>query len=568
MGVAAPDCRSAALAGDAVSAAAQRTDMDLQVSLNQNIKFLLIEVEKQVVRTGIHLQNPKADLAEKIRASDDYIDNIKSFVQSKCFSLASEANNGPKSAIAKLKSLEIVALNLERISDFCERVVDQVAHLQSERALADVDFQPFIKQVKTGIRDLGEALDATDLTAALQVCRAEQQIDALYAEMVRRILSELERGAHAQTQVTLLFISHYLERMGDSLLNGGEALLSSRLGERIKIDQLRTLEDSLGQLKSELGDVVMHAVGETKSGARIARLTVRDGAQKALIYKEGKASKLIEERDSIWRWQAMMPGIAPDIYSFQEEGDRSAILFEYLPGHTFEALLFKESRGVLEAALHRTTETMTRVWATTRAAEPSRPRFMQQLLSRLEDIRAVHPGVLAGAGRIQDVELPAFTDLVARCMGLDAELACPFSVLIHGDFNVDNVIYDDVEDRVRFIDLHRSRSMDYCQDVSVFLVSNFRLQSFDTRFRRHVDWVVEHFFDWACGYAVEVGDPTFQMRLALGMARSYVTSTRFVLDEALVREMFLKSRYILEVVIAQLDAGPLRFRFPKEVLLA
>lgn len=542
--------------------------MDLQVSLNQNIKFLLIEVEKQVVRTGIHLQNPKADLAEKIRASDDYIDNIKSFVQSKCFSLAAEANSGPKSGIAKLKSLEIVALNLERISDFCERVVDQVAHLQSERALADVDFQPFIAQVMAGIRDLGEALDATDLQAALQVCRAEQQIDALYAEMVRRILSELERGAHAQTQVTLLFISHYLERMGDSLLNGGEALLSSRLGERIKIDQLRTLEDSLGHVKSELGDVVMHAVGETKSGARIARLTVRDGTQKSLIFKEGKASKLLEERDSIWRWQAMMPGIAPDIYSFQEEGDRSAILFEYLPGHTFEALLFKESRGVLEAALRRTTETLTRVWAATRAAEPARPRFMQQLLSRLEDIRAVHPRVLAGGGHIQDVELPSLIDLVTRCVGLDAELACPFSVLIHGDFNVDNVIYDDVEDRVRFIDLHRSRSMDYCQDISVFLVSNFRLQSFDTRFRRHVDWVVEHFFDWACGYAVEVGDPTFQTRLALGMARSYVTSTRFVLDEALVREMFLKSRYILEVVTAQLDAGPLRFRFPKEVLFA
>jgi hypothetical protein len=51
------------------------------------------------------------------------------------------------------------------------------------------------------------------------------------------------------------------------------------------------------------------------------------------------------------------------------------------------------------------------------------------------------------------------------------------------------------------------------------------------------------------------------------MARSYVTSTRFVLDESLVREMYLKSRYILEVVVSQLDVGVGWFRFPREVLL-
>jgi hypothetical protein len=39
-----------------------------------------------------------------------------------------------------------------------------------------------------------------------------------------------------------------------------------------------------------------------------------------------------------------------------------------------------------------------------------------------------------------------------------------------------------------------------------------------------------------------------------------------VLDEALVREMFLKSRYLLEVVVAQIHEHPGRFRFPREVL--
>src|SRR5688572_7058600 len=535
--------------------------MELQVALNQNIRFLLVEVEKQVTRTGHYLRQPTPELAQKIYASDDYVDNLKTFVQAKCFSLAVEAGSSDKSHVGRLKAIEIVAVNLERISDFCERVVDQVGHFQSPTAVSEVDAQPFIDQVQQGIRHLSEALDSGDLQAALLVCRAEREIDALYAVRIRGVLEQLERGAHAQTQVTHLFLAHYLERMGDSLLNAGEALLSARLGERIKIDQLRTLEDSLLEVESGLEDIVMHPVGETKSGARIARLTVRDGAQKALIFKEGKASKLVEERDGIQRWQGAAPGIAPTIYSFQEQGDRSVVLFEYLRGHTFEALLFEPSRGRLEAALRRMTSTLAEVWTSTRSPEPSRPRFMQQLLARLDDVRAVHPGMLAPGGSVQGIEIAAYADLVARCLAIDADLVCPHSVLIHGDFNVDNVIYDDVEDRVRFIDLHRSRRMDYCQDVSVFLVSNFRLQSFDPMFRRHVDWVVVSFCDWALSFAASIGDTSFPMRLALGMARSYVTSTRFVLDESLVREMYLKSRYILEVVVSQLDVGVSPFRF-------
>lgn len=540
--------------------------MDLQVALQQNIKFLVIEVEKQIARTGEYLRQPTAPLADKIHSSDDYVDNLKTFVQTKCFSLAVDTAAIDKNGVARLKALEVVAVNLERISDFCERVVDQVGHLQNHQALAEVDFQPFVAQMQGGLAHLTSALDSPDLQAALLACRAEREIDALYAEMIRRILAQLERGSHAQTQVTLLFISHYLERMGDSLLNAGEALLSSRLGERIKIDQLRTLEDSLVDVKSELGDILMHPVGETKSGARIAKLSVRDSTQKSLIFKEGKASKLVEERDGIQRWQAAVPGIAPDIYSFHEDGDRSVVLFEYLRGHTFEALLFERSRNRLEAALRRMTTTLVEVWALTREQEPARPRFIHQLVTRLDDVRAVHPTFFSRAGSIQGIELLPYGALLERVANIDAELQCPHSVLIHGDFNVDNVIYDDVDDRVRFIDLHRSRHMDYCQDVSVFLVSSFRLQSFDPVFRRHVDWVVHSFYDWACEYAASIGDRTFPLRLALGMARSYATSMRFVLDEALVREMFLKSRYILEVVVAQMHEHPERFRFPREVL--
>ncbi len=539
--------------------------MDLYESLNQNIKFLLIEVEKQLERTARYAELPSKELVGKVRSSDDYIDNLKTFIQTKCFTLAARTDASDKVGVAKLKAFEVVSVNLERISDFCERVIDQVGHLEDVEVLSRVDFRPFFEQVLSGVRHLADAIETGDVQEALLVCRAESELDALYSKMLRHIIRELSAGAHAQTQVTLLFISHYLERMGDSLLNGGEALLSARLGERIKLDQLRSLEESLEDIESEIEDVSMHAVGETKSGARIARLTAREG-KKSVIFKEGKTSKLAEERESIQLWQRLMPGIAPDIYSFQEEGPRSAILFEYLPGRTFEAHLLEASTAEMELALRRITETASEVWRQTAKPGPTPPRFINQLKGRLEDVRAVHPDFLSPGGMIGEAAFLGYEDLVDRCAHWDTKLAAPHSVFIHGDFNLDNVIYDGAEDRVRFIDLHRSRDMDYCQDVSVFIVSNYRLQAFEEEIRRRINWVANYVFDFAKNYARDSRDDTFEIRIALGLARSFATSTRFVLDEALATDMFQRSRFILSAVNAHGDEDARGFVFPREVL--
>ncbi len=543
--------------------------MELYEALSQNIKFLLIEVQKQVQRTQAHVAHPAGKILTKVQASDDYIDNLKTFVQTKCFSLAARIQPGDQTSVAKLKAFEVVAVNLERISDFCERVSEQVGYLEDVSILEDYDFDPFFEEVLTGVARLEKAVASQDVQQALQVCRSEQELDELYSKMLRRILKDLEQsGEQAQAYVTVLFISHYLERMGDSLLNGGEALLSASLGERIKFGQLRQLEDSLseGEIESELENVAMHAVGETKSGSRIARLTTREDNRAAVIFKEGKTRKLMEERDSISRWQELVPGIAPNIISFHEEGPRSAILFEYLSGRTFEELLLRAPAAELNLALDKLCRTLNDVWLSTKRDEPAKPAFIQQLASRMDDVRAVHPELVTTGGRIGPVEIPEFAELLRECAPLDEHLECPFSVFIHGDLNIDNVIIDFDSEQVRFIDLHRSRHMDYCQDASVFLVSNFRLQVFESEVRRRIRGVMLRFCDFVLNFAKINGDRTLPMRLALGLARSFASSTRFVLDESLSREMFLRSRFMLQYVHAHREQDPAQFELPTEVL--
>ena len=87
-----------------------------------------------------------------------------------------------------------------------------------------------------------------------------------------------------------------------------------------------------------------------------------------------------------------------------------------------------------------------------------------------------------------------------------------------------------------------------------------------TPVRRRIDHSVSRFYRFARDFAESSGDRLFGARLALGLARSFATSTRFVLDAQTARAMILKSRFLLEK-LASCDPATLdSFSVPEEVL--
>jgi aminoglycoside phosphotransferase (APT) family kinase protein len=177
-------------------------------------------------------------------------------------------------------------------------------------------------------------------------------------------------------------------------------------------------------------------------------------------------------------------------------------------------------------------------------------------------VYTIHPEFRQVDSDICGKSIPSFGKLLKQAHVLEAGVKAPFSVYIHGDFNVDNIIYDPLEKKINFIDLHRSRYMDYVQDVSVFMVSSYRLQVFDAPLRRRILMLAQDFYRFAAGYAGKAGDRTFELRLALGLARSFATSTRFILDKSLASAMFLRARYLLEQVLAADLKNLKSFRVP------
>jgi phosphate uptake regulator/aminoglycoside phosphotransferase len=541
----------------------------------ENLRFLLIEVDKQLRRTGAYLQVPNQAALTQIIDADDYIDNLKASIQSKSFGAVKRSQHQPSAAL--LRSFEVVASNLERIADFCEKIIRQVSYIDSPRVYAQYDFSELLSQVVTGVGLVEDALFQPDLELALRVCRVEHSLDEMYAQAFQRILGQLQIAERTDTRslVSLLFIAHYLERMGDALLNIGEAILSLQLGERIKVGQLRAFGAGLdpAELGARLSPLSLESMAETRSGARVKCISRRGAPHPAspsaaLIFKQGKTQKLLQERDKILRWQELVPGLAPTIYSFHTDGPDSALLLEYLPGATFESILLRQPWVAVERALQAILHKLVEVWHRTRESQRIAPRFLRQLSERFADVVAVHPELGRGGVRLGRKHVPSFSSLIEQLLAYDERLEAPFSVFIHGDFNLDNVIYSAEHRSVRFIDLHRSAPMDYVQDISVFLVSMFRLRCMPVPIRARIRRALLRFFDFARSHAQSLGDTCFDQRLALGVARSLLTSTRFVLDRRLARSMFLRSRYILERLAELQPTGELAtFELAREVLV-
>ena len=542
-------------------------------SVTDNLRFMVHEAAGQVEQTLQFFAEPSRTLIEKIRARDDYIDTLKSLILDKTYSSLISGGGGlDKNHVNLMRSVNIMATNLERIADFSVNMLRQAEHLTDISFLNNFDLEPFFEEVLTGLDCVPEALDKKQVKLAFRICQCEFNLDVLYESHFKIILAGLQTGKRTGNLVTVLMILHYLERMGDSLLNIGEALLFAFVGEQLKIQQYKALTESLSAsgLETPISQVEFESIWGTRSGCRIGLVGEKNRKESArpVLFKHGNFKKLQREKDNIARWEKLSPGLPPQVYECAPGDDgNGSILLEYLPGCTFQEIVTSSDENMMKDALFIIEETMGHLWKATQKMEPVKADFTRQLKERLTAIYRLHPDFNTEADRIGSLDLPSYGQLMRVAAEIERDLAAPFSVFIHGDFNANNLIYDSSNERLHFIDLHRSAQSDYVQDVSVFLVSIYRMPIFDRLIRARLNFTIMDFFEFARDFAIANEDNLFEARLAFGLARSFGTSTRFELNRKFANKMFKLSVYLLEKLIAHRNQPWDTFELPGEVLV-
>lgn len=542
----------------------------LDEELKRQFRFLVLEVIKQMGSAARHLDVGGDVDVEKLSSRDDYIDHLRTLIENKCYAVLRQDRRISKSTVDFLRATTTITSNLERIADHAISMVTHGQGIEPE-LMASIDFGPFLDVIFTSLQQVVNAYEQVDTAAAVRVADAELELDELYLDRYTGIVAELQKGGeHATDLIAALMIFHYLERIGDSLQNIGEAIISAEVGERIKMRAYRELTGSLELDASEPWQpgVSFEGVWGTRSGAQIGRVHAAELEETGgrAIFKRGHPSKLRKERAAMDLWSRIAPGLAPEVIKYQE-AERDSMLVEYLSGQTLLEIVLNSRMAEAERVLGRVQETLTKIWLDTKTEEPTRPRFIGQLEKRLEDVYTVHPYFRVDRQEISGLEVRTLEDLLGANRHLDDELVAPFTVFGHGDFNLDNIIYNDETDTVHFIDLHRSDRMDYAQDISVFLVSNFRLPEFRPRRRAALNRVIELQLAFARDFAESQGDTEFDARLALGLVRSFVSSTRFDIRRSFAEEMMRRAQYLLESLGNVSGSDYSSFRTPGDVLI-
>jgi phosphate uptake regulator len=307
-----------------------------------------LEVRKQAEETLNFLAEPSQLLLERINNRNDYIDTMKSLIEERSYAFLTGSGLDRRGANL-MRAVNTIVTNLERIGDFSVNVVNQVQYLSDPRILARYDFQPFFDETFAALENITEALTRQDIALAFAICQAEFHMDSLYKVAFDSIVRELGTGAHTGDLVTSLFIFRYLERMGDSLLNIGEALIFAIVGERLKIHQYQALRDHLASSGIEFpvtDSVEFQSIWGTRSGCRIGTVEEKgaEARPQRVIFKEGRLHKISAEKRSIERWQELMPGLPPRVFGFQEKEHSGSLLLEYLGGCTFQDVLLNSER--------------------------------------------------------------------------------------------------------------------------------------------------------------------------------------------------------------------------------
>ncbi|SBS27581.1 Phosphotransferase enzyme family protein [Marinomonas aquimarina] len=536
-------------------------------AVQEDLTFLLGELVKHGDFAQLFCKTGSPDILIRMRARGGYVQTLREKVELSCAQMLERRKLGT-AYYNRVIAVRGFANALSELAAGLTECIDAATLAYEYRPPAASQTLKFIKHLNRSIQLIKFGFYTEVRRTSIKVARRADKLALLFDEVQVHTLKQKHLVSDEELNAAIHGNAH-LKRLIKLLTKVAEALIKIDLGHVATLKNYRHLKHVSASLNYELDDLKVKRLALTRSGSAIASLTHEDesGQRVLAVYKEGDQDKIDEEVQGVENWRKINPKLAPDVLMQSEnDGETSALLIEHIPGKTLESLLREGKEKPLELALKTLFKTLQKTWQDTLSKEPAQAHFMQQLTKRIKDCMAVHPEYFAPEQRICGVVKPSFSHLVGCVAVQEGRWPAPFSVMIHGDFNVDNLIFDGVEKHIYFIDLHRSSYFDYVQDLTVLMVSIYRMQILEPKQRALMMACAKQVYQFGRRFAKRYQDSTYELRMAAGLARSFASSTRFVLDKKLSSRMHLRARYLLETLAALPAEKEAKFKLPLKEL--
>ncbi|MFO7941091.1 MAG: phosphate signaling complex protein PhoU [Bacillota bacterium] len=191
------------------------------------------QVEKALHLSVQSLKERDIDLAKEIVEGDDVIDDAALEVDQSAERII--AKFSPVSSdLRRIISTMRISRDLERIADLAVNIAKITQEMAGEPLLKPLIDIPRMASIAQGmVRDCLTALIEENLDQASDVYYRDEEIDALYMQIFRELLSYMiEDPRSVHRAIPLLFVARHLERVGDHATNIAETVAYLLTGER------------------------------------------------------------------------------------------------------------------------------------------------------------------------------------------------------------------------------------------------------------------------------------------------------------------------------------------------
>lgn len=190
-------------------------------------------VEEAIQGSVTALKEQDLELAEKILSADDQIDDREIKIEEKCTKLI--ALQQPVAGdLRTIMAISKIANDLERCADHAGNIARKVQLIGTEPLIKPLIDIPRMTEIAT--RRLRQVLDAfvqQDAELAHRVAAEDEELDLLDEQIMRELLTFMAEDLKTIEQATsLMFISRFLERIGDHSTNLCEMIIYMINGER------------------------------------------------------------------------------------------------------------------------------------------------------------------------------------------------------------------------------------------------------------------------------------------------------------------------------------------------
>ncbi|MFI5235848.1 MAG: phosphate signaling complex protein PhoU [Gemmatimonadales bacterium] len=173
--------------------------------------------------------------ARRVIAGDRAIDALEVEIEEKCIELLGLQQPMARDLRMLTAALKI-ANDLERVGDHAVNIAQSAERLAESRPITpEPEIVEMARLAREMLADALESFVRGDATAARDVCRRDDQVDALHRSVFRILITHMMEDSHMiGAGMELFLVSRNLERVADLATNIGEDVVFLVEGKSIK----------------------------------------------------------------------------------------------------------------------------------------------------------------------------------------------------------------------------------------------------------------------------------------------------------------------------------------------